>query len=108
VHRALCTPRGRTPPSAVDTPDPLTYGFTAREYGTLPVWRTLWLVVVPTLQELVVTPPKVAGLTIVSRELADDSTRPPLRLSVTGWPVTSPAASTRLRSRGSHHQHQPG
>ena len=28
----------------------------------------------PTLQELVVTSPKVAGLTIVSRELADDST----------------------------------
>ena len=27
----------------------------------------------PTLQELVVTPPKVAGLTIISRELADDS-----------------------------------
>jgi len=27
----------------------------------------------PTLQELVVTPPKVAGLTIVSRELANDS-----------------------------------
>jgi len=27
----------------------------------------------PTLQELVVTPPKVAGLTIVSREMADDS-----------------------------------
>lgn len=28
----------------------------------------------PTLQELTVTPPKVAGLTIISRELADDST----------------------------------
>jgi len=27
----------------------------------------------PTLQELTVTPPKVAGLTIISRELADDS-----------------------------------
>jgi HK97 family phage major capsid protein len=27
----------------------------------------------PTLQELVVTPPKVAGLTIISRELANDS-----------------------------------
>ncbi len=27
----------------------------------------------PTLQELIVTPPKVAGLYIISRELADDS-----------------------------------
>lgn len=27
----------------------------------------------PTLQELVVTPPKIAGLTVISRELADDS-----------------------------------
>ncbi len=53
----------------------------------------------PLLDELAITSAKVAGLTIIYREMADDST--PAAAEVVGgdWPATSREGSTKRPSR---------
>lgn len=48
----------------------------------------------PTISETVITPAKIGGLVIVSRELATIPRQPPRRSSATRWPAPSLSRST--------------